>query len=127
MVNEVLKLFQQKPDDGVHTKNKKISLMLDYVKSLVNSQDFNQQLSPLSSQHLDDLQLKEELKNPGKLQKQFIDAPIERQDHNQLPVSRRIRRYKARTGKNSVINAVEMRSPDLTVDHTAESRNNTTF
>lgn len=117
MVNEVLKLIQQKPEDGVHAKNKKIALMLDHVKSLVNSHDFNSPLSPLSSNNLDDFQPKEETKNSAKVQMNFIDAPLFRQDHNSLPVSQRIRRYKVRTGKNSVMHSADMRASDLAVDH----------
>ncbi len=60
MINEILKVLEIKPEDAVHTKQKKIPLLLAQLKTYVNSPELNSNTSPVNSFNWDELKIDDE-------------------------------------------------------------------
>ncbi len=97
MLSEVLKIVQQKPEDSIQSKNKKIAVVLDYLRAQVNSSAFNLDLQPSNGLNWDEIRVgdDEAIEN--------FELPIPRADHNQLPVSQKIKTMKLRSAKTSIV------------------------
>ena len=96
MLSEVLKMMQQKPEDTVIIKNKRIAAVLDHLRAQVNSKDFNIDLQPLVGLNWEEIRIGDE----DALE--VTDTPLLRADHNSLPSSQKIKVSKLRSAKNSV-------------------------
>ncbi len=81
MLSEVLKIMQQRPDDSVNMKNKKIGVVLDHLQAQVNSKDFNVNLQPLNGLNWEEIRIGDEEAL------EITETPLSRADHNSLPVS----------------------------------------
>jgi hypothetical protein len=90
----------------VYTKNKKVALMLEHLKAQVNSLEFTSEVDPLMNLNWDEIRLEDEVISPlgTKIQLDFLETPISRLDHKQLPVSQRLRSLKLKSAKLSVLN-----------------------